>query len=42
MREESIQKDYITYVITYVSNIGEPRYLEQILTDLKGEKGTTH
>ena len=41
MIKESIQQDDITFVIIYASNIGEHRYVKQIFTDLKGEKGTT-
>lgn len=33
----SIQKEDITFVNIYAPNIGAPRYLKQILTDLKGE-----
>ena len=33
----SIQEEDITIVNIYVPNIGAPRYLQQILTDTKGE-----
>ena len=42
MVKESIQEGDITIVNTYALNIGAPRYLQQILTDVKGETdGTT-
>ena len=37
MVKGSIQEDNITIVNIYVPNIGAPRYLQQILTDIKGE-----
>ena len=37
MVKESIQEEDITIVNIYASNIGAPRYLQQILTDIKGE-----
>ena len=37
MVKGSIQKEDITFVNIYVPNIGAPRYLQQILTDIKGE-----
>ena len=37
MVKGSIQEVDITMVNTYVPNIGAPRYLQQILTDIKGE-----
>ena len=33
----SIQEEDITIVNIYAPNIGAPRYLQQILTDIKGE-----
>ena len=33
----SIQEDDITIVNTYAPNIGAPRYIQQILADIKGE-----
>ena len=38
MVKGSIQ-EYITIVNTHVPNIGAPRYLQRILTDMKGEIG---
>ena len=32
-----IQKEDIMIINIYVPNIGAPRYLQQILTDIKGE-----
>ena len=32
-----IQEEHITFVNIYAPNIGAPRYLQQILTDIKGE-----
>ena len=37
MIKEFIQEDNITIVNIYAPNIGAPRYLQQILTDIKGE-----
>ena len=37
MVKGSIQEEDITIVNTYVPNIGAPSYLQQILTDIKGE-----
>ena len=37
MVKESIQEGDITIVNTYALNIGAPRYLQQILIDIKGE-----
>ena len=37
MIRESIQQEDKTFVNIYVPNIGEPKYVKQILTDLKGE-----
>jgi len=33
----SIQEEDITIINIYAPNIGAPRYLQQILTDIKGE-----
>ena len=42
MVKGSIQEEHITIVNIYAPNIGAPRYLQQILTDTKGEiDGTT-
>ena len=37
MVKGSIQEEDITIVNIYAPNIGAPRYLQQILTDIKGE-----
>ena len=37
MVKGSIQEEDITIVNIYARNIGAPRYLQQILTDIKGE-----
>ena len=37
MVKGSIQKEEITIINIYAPNIGVPRYLQQILTDIKGE-----
>ena len=37
MIKGSIQEENITLVNIYVPNIGAPRYIQQILTDIKGE-----
>ena len=37
MVKGSIQKEDITIVNIYALNIGAPRYLQQILIDIKGE-----
>ena len=37
MVKGSIQEEDITIINIYVPNIGAPRYLQQILTDIKGE-----
>ena len=37
MVKRSIQEEDITIINIYVPNIGEPRYIPQILTDIKGE-----
>ena len=36
MAKGSIQEEDITLINIYSPNIGEPRYLQQILRDLKG------
>ena len=37
MVKGSIQEEESTIVTIYVPNIGAPRHLQQILTDIKGE-----
>ena len=37
MVKGSIQEEDITTINVYDPNIGAPRYLQQILTDIKGE-----
>ena len=37
MIKGSIQEEDITIINIYAPNIGAPRYLQQILTDIKGE-----
>ena len=37
MIKGSIQQEDITLVNMYVPNIGAPKYIKQILTDIKGE-----
>lgn len=37
MKKGSIQQEYIIFINIYASNIGEPIYIKQVLTDLKGE-----
>ena len=37
MIKESIQQEDITLVSIYAPNTGAPKYIKQILTDLKGE-----
>ena len=37
MIKGSIQEDDITIINMYASNVGAPRYIQQILTDIKGE-----
>ena len=37
MMKGSIQEEDITTVNTYAPNIGEPKYIRQILTNIKGE-----
>ena len=32
-----IQEEAITFVKIYAPNIGAPKYIQQILTDIKGE-----
>ena len=36
MIKRSIQEEDITLINTYALNIGAPKYIEQILTDIKG------
>ena len=33
----TIQQEDITLVNTYAPNIGAPKYIKQLLTDIKGE-----
>ena len=40
MTKETIQKEDVTFVNIYALNIGEPKYIKQILTDLKGDIGS--
>ena len=37
MVKGSIQEEYITIINIYAANIGALRYLQQILTDIRGE-----
>ena len=37
MIKGSIQEEDITIINTYVPNIGEPQYVRQMLTSMKGE-----
>ena len=37
MVKRSIQEENITITNTYAPNIGAPRYLKQLLTDIKGD-----
>ena len=37
MIKGSTQQEDVTFVNTYAPNIGGPKYIKQILTDLKGE-----
>ena len=37
MIKESIQEENVTLVNIHTPNIGAPRYIRQILTDIKGE-----
>lgn len=37
MIKRSVQQYDISFVNIYASNIGEPKYMKQILTNLKGE-----
>uniref|UniRef100_A0A8D0R180 Endonuclease/exonuclease/phosphatase domain-containing protein n=1 Tax=Sus scrofa TaxID=9823 RepID=A0A8D0R180_PIG len=39
MAKGSIQEQNITIINIYAPNIGAPRYLQHILTDIKGETG---
>ena len=37
MVKESIQEEDITIINIYAPNVGAPKYIQQILTDIKGE-----
>ena len=37
MIKGSIQEEYLTLINIYAPNIGAPRYIKQILKDIKGE-----
>ena len=37
MTKESIQEEAITIINIYAPNIGAPRYIQQILTDIKAQ-----
>ena len=37
MMKGSIQEEYITIINTYVPNIGAPKYIKQIMTNIKEE-----
>ena len=37
MTKRSIQEEDFTLVNIYAPNIGAPKYIKQILTDIKGE-----
>ena len=37
MIKGSIQEEDITFINIYAPNIGSPKYIKQILTDIKGE-----
>ena len=37
MIKEAIQGEDITFIKIYAPNIGAPKYIKQILTDIKGE-----
>ena len=37
MIKGAIQEEDITFVNIYAPNIGAPKYIKQILTDIKGE-----
>ena len=37
MVKGSIQEEDIIFINIYAPNIGAPRYLQQIVTDIKGE-----
>ena len=41
MIKESVQEEDVTLVNIYASNTGAPKYIEQILTDIKGEFDNT-
>jgi len=36
MIKESIQQEDITFINIYAPNLGAPKYIVQILTDIKG------
>lgn len=40
MLKVSIQLEEITLMYVYTNNVGAPKYIMQILTDLKGEIGS--
>ena len=40
MLKETIQQEDITLVNTFAPNIGAPKYVKQILMDIKGERST--
>ena len=37
MIEETIHKEHVTFINIYTPNWGAPRYIKQLLTELKGE-----
>ena len=37
MLKGSIQQEYITIVNIYAPNLGSPKYIQQVLTNIKGE-----
>ena len=37
MIKGSIQEEDITFINLYIPNIGAPKYIKQVLTDIKGE-----
>ena len=40
MIKESFQQEDVTFVNIYALNTGKPKYIKQILTDLKGDIGS--
>ena len=40
MTKETIQKEDVTFVNIYALNVGEPKYIQQLLTDLQGDIGS--